>query len=88
MRAIYSPIHSFLLPFCIPEAEAFGTMLVAYGYIYPLQNHRKLIMCNDASLYRFQVKSYFFHTVEIGMSVTLYHYMDRIWNRILKKTMT
>uniref|UniRef100_A0A674NAI8 Regulator of G protein signaling 9a n=1 Tax=Takifugu rubripes TaxID=31033 RepID=A0A674NAI8_TAKRU len=36
------------------EAEAFGTMLVAYGYIYPLQNHRKLVMCNDASLYRFQ----------------------------------
>lgn len=41
---------------CVSEAEAFGTMLVAYGYIYPLQNHRKLVMCNDASLYRFQVK--------------------------------
>uniref|UniRef100_A0AAZ1XUQ0 RGS domain-containing protein n=1 Tax=Oreochromis aureus TaxID=47969 RepID=A0AAZ1XUQ0_OREAU len=38
------------------EAQAFGTMLVAYGYIYPLQNHKKLVMCNDSSLYRFQVK--------------------------------
>ncbi|XP_059203906.1 regulator of G-protein signaling 9a [Centropristis striata] len=36
------------------EAEAFCTMLVAYGYIYPLQNHKKLVMCNDSSLYRFQ----------------------------------
>ncbi|XP_008284820.1 regulator of G-protein signaling 9-like [Stegastes partitus] len=39
------------------EAQAFGTMLVAYGYIYPLQNHKKLVMCNDTSLYRFQVES-------------------------------
>uniref|UniRef100_A0A3B3UJB4 Regulator of G protein signaling 9a n=1 Tax=Poecilia latipinna TaxID=48699 RepID=A0A3B3UJB4_9TELE len=45
----------FLLPSLnSPEAQVFGTMLVAYGYIYPLQNHRKLVMCNDSSLYRFQ----------------------------------
>uniref|UniRef100_A0A3Q1HBQ0 Regulator of G protein signaling 9a n=1 Tax=Acanthochromis polyacanthus TaxID=80966 RepID=A0A3Q1HBQ0_9TELE len=37
------------------EAQTFSTMLVAYGYIYPLQNHKKLVMCNDSSLYRFQV---------------------------------
>uniref|UniRef100_A0A3P8W384 Regulator of G protein signaling 9a n=1 Tax=Cynoglossus semilaevis TaxID=244447 RepID=A0A3P8W384_CYNSE len=36
------------------EANVVGTMLVAYGYIYPLQNHKKLVMCNDSSLYRFQ----------------------------------
>ncbi|XP_013881026.1 regulator of G-protein signaling 9a [Austrofundulus limnaeus] len=36
------------------DAQVFGTMLVAYGFIYPLQNHRKLVMCNDSSLYRFQ----------------------------------
>ncbi|KAF3845698.1 hypothetical protein F7725_002776 [Dissostichus mawsoni] len=30
------------IPHVITESEAFGTMLVAYGYIYPLQNHRKL----------------------------------------------
>uniref|UniRef100_A0A3B4F1Q3 Regulator of G-protein signaling 9-like n=1 Tax=Pundamilia nyererei TaxID=303518 RepID=A0A3B4F1Q3_9CICH len=42
-------------PAFVPEAQAFGTMLVAYGYIYPLQNHKKLVMCNDSSLYRFQV---------------------------------
>ncbi|MED6234150.1 hypothetical protein ATANTOWER_023204 [Ataeniobius toweri] len=44
-----------------PEAQVFGTMLVAYGYIYPLQNHRKLVMCNDSSLYRFQTP-YFWPT--------------------------
>ncbi|CAL8306186.1 unnamed protein product [Merluccius merluccius] len=43
------------------EAQAFGTMLVAYGYVYPLQNHRKLLMCNDDSLYRFQTP-YFWPT--------------------------
>ncbi|XP_047428130.1 regulator of G-protein signaling 9a isoform X2 [Mugil cephalus] len=43
------------------EAEVFGTMLVAYGYIYPLQNHKKLVMCNDATLYRFQTP-YFWPT--------------------------
>uniref|UniRef100_A0A4W6D4M5 Regulator of G protein signaling 9a n=1 Tax=Lates calcarifer TaxID=8187 RepID=A0A4W6D4M5_LATCA len=43
------------------ESNAFGTMLVAYGYIYPLQNHKKLVMCNDTSLYRFQTP-YFWPT--------------------------
>ncbi|XP_063327119.1 regulator of G-protein signaling 9a [Pelmatolapia mariae] len=43
------------------EAQTFGTMLVAYGYIYPLQNHKKLVMCNDSSLYRFQTP-YFWPT--------------------------
>ncbi|XP_066499070.1 regulator of G-protein signaling 9a isoform X3 [Hoplias malabaricus] len=36
------------------EARAVGTMLVAYGFIYPLQDHKKLILKPDASLYRFQ----------------------------------
>ncbi|XP_031727006.1 regulator of G-protein signaling 9a [Anarrhichthys ocellatus] len=43
------------------EVQAIGTMLVAYGYIYPLQNHKKLVMCNDTSLYRFQTP-YFWPT--------------------------
>ncbi|TKS92306.1 Regulator of G-protein signaling 9 [Collichthys lucidus] len=43
------------------EALAFSTMLVSYGYIYPLQNHKKLVMCNDASQYRFQTP-YFWPT--------------------------
>ncbi|KAM9779913.1 regulator of G-protein signaling 9a [Neosynchiropus ocellatus] len=45
----------------VEEAQAFGTMLVAYGYVYPLQNHKKLVLCNDASMYRFQTP-YFWPT--------------------------
>uniref|UniRef100_A0A665U095 Regulator of G protein signaling 9a n=1 Tax=Echeneis naucrates TaxID=173247 RepID=A0A665U095_ECHNA len=45
---------NFLLLNSDKSAHVFGTMLVAYGYIYPLQNHKKLVMSNDTSLYRFQ----------------------------------
>uniref|UniRef100_A0A8C6WFT1 Regulator of G protein signaling 9a n=1 Tax=Neogobius melanostomus TaxID=47308 RepID=A0A8C6WFT1_9GOBI len=43
------------------EAQVMATMLVAYGYIYPIQNHKKLVMCNDGTLYRFQTP-YFWPT--------------------------
>ncbi|TRY77524.1 hypothetical protein DNTS_028241 [Danionella cerebrum] len=36
------------------EARAVGTMMVAFGYIYPLQDHKRLILKPDTSLYRFQ----------------------------------
>ncbi|KAI5628825.1 regulator of G-protein signaling 9, partial [Silurus asotus] len=36
------------------EARAIGTMLVAFGFIYPLQDHKRLILKPDGSLYRFQ----------------------------------
>uniref|UniRef100_A0A3B4BFP7 RGS domain-containing protein n=1 Tax=Periophthalmus magnuspinnatus TaxID=409849 RepID=A0A3B4BFP7_9GOBI len=52
------PCHTEVLP---AEAQVLGTMLVAYGYIYPIQNHKKLVLCNDASLYRFQTP-YFWPT--------------------------
>lgn len=39
----------------IAEAQALGTMMVAFGYIYPLQDHKRLVIKSDASLYRFQV---------------------------------
>lgn len=53
----YHDLSHFIPPSVFAaEAQAFGTMLVAYGYVYPLQNHKKLVMCNDATLYRFQVK--------------------------------
>uniref|UniRef100_A0A8C2GNY3 Regulator of G-protein signaling 9 n=1 Tax=Cyprinus carpio TaxID=7962 RepID=A0A8C2GNY3_CYPCA len=37
------------------EARAMGTMMVAFGYIYPLQDHKRLMLKPDTSLYRFQV---------------------------------
>uniref|UniRef100_A0A3Q3GZI6 Regulator of G protein signaling 9b n=1 Tax=Labrus bergylta TaxID=56723 RepID=A0A3Q3GZI6_9LABR len=36
------------------EAKNLGTMLVALGYIYPIQDHKRLVIKPDASLYRFQ----------------------------------
>lgn len=36
------------------EACTMGTMLVAFGYIYPLQDHKRLVIKPDASLYRCQ----------------------------------
>ena len=41
--------------FTPPEGCAIGTMMVAFGYIYPLRDHKRLILKSDASLYRFQV---------------------------------
>uniref|UniRef100_A0A8C6SEI6 Regulator of G protein signaling 9a n=1 Tax=Neogobius melanostomus TaxID=47308 RepID=A0A8C6SEI6_9GOBI len=46
------------------EAQVMATMLVAYGYIYPIQNHKKLVMCNDGTLYRFQTDFGTFDTVD------------------------
>lgn len=68
-EAITSLVCSFISSSCgisVAEAQTFGTMLVAYGYIYPLQNHKKLVMCNDGSLYRFQVR------IDLFLSVRIY----------------
>uniref|UniRef100_A0A8C2FHP3 Regulator of G-protein signaling 9 n=1 Tax=Cyprinus carpio TaxID=7962 RepID=A0A8C2FHP3_CYPCA len=43
--------HLFTL---VDKARAMGTMMVAFGYIYPLQDHKRLILKPDTSLYRFQ----------------------------------
>uniref|UniRef100_A0A671XDJ2 Regulator of G-protein signaling 9 n=1 Tax=Sparus aurata TaxID=8175 RepID=A0A671XDJ2_SPAAU len=39
------------------EARSFGSTLVALGYIYPLRDHKRLVIKPDASLYRFQVNT-------------------------------
>uniref|UniRef100_A0A3Q2Z0S2 Regulator of G protein signaling 9b n=1 Tax=Hippocampus comes TaxID=109280 RepID=A0A3Q2Z0S2_HIPCM len=35
-------------------ARGLGSMLVALGFVYPLQDHKRLLLKPDASLYRFQ----------------------------------
>ncbi|XP_077482753.1 regulator of G-protein signaling 9-like isoform X4 [Stigmatopora argus] len=36
------------------EARNLGSMLVALGFVYPLQDHKRLLLKHDTSLYRFQ----------------------------------
>ncbi|XP_057569866.1 regulator of G-protein signaling 9 [Hippopotamus amphibius kiboko] len=37
-----------------PEAQNLGNFIVKYGYIYPLQDPKNLVLKADSSLYRFQ----------------------------------
>uniref|UniRef100_A0AAX7VIF8 Regulator of G protein signaling 9b n=1 Tax=Astatotilapia calliptera TaxID=8154 RepID=A0AAX7VIF8_ASTCA len=53
------------------EARSFGSMLVALGYIYPIQDHKRLVVKPDASLYRFQTP-YFWPTQQWPVEDTDY----------------
>ncbi|XP_034716700.1 regulator of G-protein signaling 9-like [Etheostoma cragini] len=53
------------------EARSIGSMLVALGYIYPLQDHKRLVIKPDASLYRFQTP-YFWPTQQWPVEDTDY----------------
>ncbi|XP_034563051.1 regulator of G-protein signaling 9-like isoform X2 [Notolabrus celidotus] len=53
------------------EARSFGSMLVALGYIYPIQDHKRLVIKPDASLYRFQTP-YFWPTQQWPVEDTDY----------------
>ncbi|XP_029312850.1 regulator of G-protein signaling 9-like isoform X2 [Cottoperca gobio] len=53
------------------EARTFGSMLVALGYIYPLQDHKRLVIKPDVSLYRFQTP-YFWPTQQWPVEDTDY----------------
>ncbi|XP_069016297.1 regulator of G-protein signaling 9b [Embiotoca jacksoni] len=53
------------------EARSFGSMLVALGYIYPLQDHKRLVIKPDGSLYRFQTP-YFWPTQQWPVEDTDY----------------
>ncbi|XP_061564827.1 regulator of G-protein signaling 9-like [Cololabis saira] len=53
------------------EAMNFGSVLVALGYIYPLQDHKRLLIKPDASLYRFQTP-YFWPTQQWAVEDTDY----------------
>ncbi|XP_047465943.1 regulator of G-protein signaling 9b [Mugil cephalus] len=53
------------------EARSFGSTLVALGYIYPLQDHKRLVIKPDVSLYRFQTP-YFWPTQQWPVEDTDY----------------
>ncbi|XP_041671976.1 regulator of G-protein signaling 9b [Cheilinus undulatus] len=53
------------------EARNFASMLVALGYIYPIQDHKRLVIKPDASLYRFQTP-YFWPTQQWPVEDTDY----------------
>uniref|UniRef100_A0A8C6UCF9 Regulator of G protein signaling 9b n=1 Tax=Neogobius melanostomus TaxID=47308 RepID=A0A8C6UCF9_9GOBI len=56
---------------CGSEARSVGSMLAALGYIYPLQQHKRLVIRADASLYRFQTP-YFWPTQQWPVEDTDY----------------
>ncbi|OBS72855.1 hypothetical protein A6R68_12577, partial [Neotoma lepida] len=49
------------VPHAMTEAQNLGNFIVKYGYIYPLQDPKNLILKPDSSLYRFQTP-YFWPT--------------------------
>uniref|UniRef100_A0A3Q2DYQ4 Regulator of G protein signaling 9b n=1 Tax=Cyprinodon variegatus TaxID=28743 RepID=A0A3Q2DYQ4_CYPVA len=55
----------------LPQARSLGSMLVSLGYIYPLQDHKNLVIKPDASLYRFQTP-YFWPTQQWPVEDTDY----------------
>uniref|UniRef100_A0A3Q3AK83 Regulator of G-protein signaling 9 n=1 Tax=Kryptolebias marmoratus TaxID=37003 RepID=A0A3Q3AK83_KRYMA len=66
------------------EAKNFGSVLVALGYIYPLQDHKRLVIKADASLYRFQTP-YFWPTQQWPVEDTDYGECDKqSYNRLHK----
>uniref|UniRef100_A0A3B4BKU1 Uncharacterized protein n=1 Tax=Periophthalmus magnuspinnatus TaxID=409849 RepID=A0A3B4BKU1_9GOBI len=69
------------------EARSVGSMLVALGYLYPLQDHKKLSIKSDASLYRFQVltrlKSDLFTPFKHEQYNRLHKWMNHKWDFIV-----
>lgn len=53
----FKPPAPLSVCFSSAEARSFGSTLVALGYIYPLRDHKRLVIKPDASLYRFQVNT-------------------------------
>uniref|UniRef100_A0A3Q2Y5D9 Regulator of G protein signaling 9b n=1 Tax=Hippocampus comes TaxID=109280 RepID=A0A3Q2Y5D9_HIPCM len=68
------------------EARGLGSMLVALGFVYPLQDHKRLLLKPDASLYRFQVINYmswFNRGKQVREYNRLHKWMNHKWDFIV-----
>ncbi|MGH0146074.1 UNVERIFIED_CONTAM: hypothetical protein FKN15_018400 [Acipenser sinensis] len=75
--AFFILFHCFII---LHKAQNIGNLVVQYGYIYPLQEPKNLILRPDGSLYRFQTP-YFWPTQQWPAEETDY-VLENLWGSL------